>query len=131
MIVNIITGMLIHRLRADWIVIGTTILACAPPIFFAVMDPGWSYWAMALIAVLLNPVGCDGLYTISNLLTTSVFPKKMQGLAGGVFNTLSYIGRSVSLALLATVSNRVTVESDYTDKKARRHCLPGTGPVLG
>ena len=80
---------------------------------------------MAFIAVLLNPVGCDGLYTISNLLITSVFPKNTQGLAGGVFNTLSYIGQSVSLALLATVSNRVTVESDYTDKKSPEALLVG------
>ena len=124
-IVNILTGMLVHRLSADWIVIGTTILASAPPIFFAVMDPGWSYWALAFIAVLLSPVGCDGLYTISNLLITSMFPKKTQGLAGGVFNTLSYIGQSVSLALLATVSNRVTVESDFTNKKSPEALLAG------
>lgn len=124
-VVNIITGMLVDRLRADWIIIGTTILACVPPIFFAVMDPGWSYWAMAFIAVLLNPVGFDGLYTISNLLITSVFPKKTQGLAGGVFNTFSCIGQSVSLALFATVSNRVTAGSDYTDKKSPEALLAG------
>ena len=80
---------------------------------------------MAFIAVFLSPVGCDGLYTISNLLITSVFPKNTQGLAGGVFNTLSYIGQSVSLALLATVSNRVTVASDYTDKKSPEALLVG------
>lgn len=80
---------------------------------------------MAFIAVLLNPVGFDGLYKISNLLITSVFPKKTQGLAGGVFNTFSCIGQSVSLALLATVSNRITVGSDYVDKKSPEALLAG------
>lgn len=41
---------------------------------------------------MVNPLGADALFTVANLLITSVFPRKTQALAGGVFNTISQVG---------------------------------------
>lgn len=106
-------------MRADWIVIVTTIIAiiaCIAPLLMAVVNPDWTYWAMAFPAVFFNPLGADGLFTISNLLITSLFPAKMQGLAGGVFNTVSQIGKSVGLALVALSANQVSLALGDDDK---------------
>jgi hypothetical protein len=46
---------------------------------------------IAFLANIFNPTGADSLFTISNLLITSVFHKKTQALAGGVFNTVSQV----------------------------------------
>ena len=123
--VNTLMGLLVHRVRADWIVIGTTTLACISPILFAVEQPNWTYWAASFLAILLNGFGSDGLFTISNLLITSMFPAKTQGLAGGVFNTISQIGISVALALVTLIANQRTAESGYGDKQSPSALLDG------
>lgn len=87
--------------------------------------PNSSYWSGAFLANTFNPVGADSLFTIANLLTTSVFPPKTQGLAGGVFNTVSQIGKSVGLALVAVIAASVTKDSEFKDKESPRALLQG------
>jgi len=48
-------------------------------------------YLVAFLANIFNPTGADSLFTIANLLITSVFPTKTQALAGGVFNTVSQV----------------------------------------
>lgn len=74
---------------------------------------------------MLNPIGADGIFTISNLLITSMFPVKTQGLAGGVFKTVSQIGKSVGLALTTVVANDITATAPETDKLSRPALMEG------
>jgi Na+/melibiose symporter-like transporter len=113
---SIVTGSILHCARADWIVSVTTIVSCLSPLLMALVDPAWSYWVFAFPAVLLSPITADSVFTVSNVVITSVFPAEMQGLAGGVFNTVSQIGKAVGLALVTLISNVVTVNSDFDDK---------------
>jgi hypothetical protein len=46
---------------------------------------------IAFLANVFNPTGADSLFTVSNLLITSVFHANTQALAGGVFNTVSQV----------------------------------------
>lgn len=124
-IANLLVGFLVPHIQADWIVIITAVLAGIAPLLMAVAPAGWTYWALAFPAVFLNPLGADGLFTISNLLITSVFPAQMQGLAGGVFNTVSQIGKSVGLALVALIANRVTVTVGHRDEESPEALLEG------
>jgi nitrate/nitrite transporter NarK len=124
-ILNLLAGFLVPHVPANWIVIITTVLACIAPLLMVVASPDWTYWALAFPAMFLNPLGSDGLFTISNLLITSVFPAKTQGLAGGVFNTVSQIGKSVGLALVALIANQVTLASDHQDKRSPEALLKG------
>lgn len=80
-----------------------------------VSEPQWIYWAAAFPAISLNVVGADVLYTIANLLISSRFPDDAQGFTGGVFNTVSQIGKSVGLALSAVISNTVSLKSPGDD----------------
>jgi nitrate/nitrite transporter NarK len=52
------------------------------------------------------------LFTVANLLITSVFPQETHGLAGGVFNTIANIGYSVGLAVTAVVASSVTIAKE-------------------
>jgi len=72
-----------------------------------------------------NPTGADSLFTVSNLLITSVFPARTQALAGGVFNTVSQIGKSVGLALVAIIAASLTAKSAYADKTSPEALLVG------
>ncbi len=115
-LINLIMGLIIHRVRADWIVITAPIISCIAPLLMAIVNPQWLYWACAFPAIFLNPMAEGALFTTSNLLITSVFPEKTQALAGGVFNTISQIGKSVSLALASLIANNVTARSSFEAK---------------
>lgn len=108
MLVNVAIGLLVHKIRGDVIVGAATALSCIAPLLMALASPSWSYWAAAFPAMVIVPVGSDSLFTISNLVITAQFPAKTQGLAGGVFNTVSQVGKSVGLALSAVIANSVT-----------------------
>ena len=122
---NVLVGVLIPHVRADWMVITTTVISCIAPLLLAIANPDWTYWAMAFPAIFFNPLGADGLFTISNLLITSVFPTETQGLAGGVFNTVSQIGKSVGLSFVGLISYRMTQASGVEDKQSRAALLEG------
>ena len=107
---NIIVGLIVHRVPANWLVLGGTALAAVAPLVMAFATPTSPYWTTAFIANIANPTGADSLFTVANLLITSVFPPRTQALAGGVFNTVSQIGKSVGLALNAVLAASVTAK---------------------
>jgi Na+/melibiose symporter-like transporter len=122
---NVVMGLIAHRVRADSAVIVGTTITCIAPLLMAIVHPDWSYWSCEFLAVLFNPVGADTFFTISNLLITSAFPTKTQALAGGVFNTIAQIGKSVGLATSAVIANSVTARSSSEDKQSPEALLEG------
>ena len=112
-----VVGVIIHRVPGNWIVIVTTVLCAIASILMGIVHPNWSYWADAFLANFLNPIGADGIFTVSNLLITSMFPPRTQGVAGGVFNTVSQTGKNVGLALAALIGNAVTANSLSTGER--------------
>lgn len=121
---SIVVGLIVHRVRADWIVIITTVCSCLSPLLMAIVNPRWSYWACAFPAISLIPIGMDALFIVSNLLITSMFPTTTQGLAGGVFNTVAQIGKSMGLALAALIANSITAGSSF-DREGPKALMEG------
>ena len=94
-VVNIVMGLVIHRIRANWAIMLGTLISCTSPILTALMKPSDSYWEFLFPSIALNALGPDVLFTASNLIISDAFPDKTQALAGGVFNTVAQIGKSV------------------------------------
>lgn len=109
---NFLTGWLVKRVRADVLVLSSAAITAVAPLLMAIIDPSWSYWSCAFFATACAPVCADVLFTVANLLITSVFPPETHGLAGGVFNTISNIGNSVGLAITAVVASSVTMAKE-------------------
>lgn len=107
-VTNVAMGIAVHKFKANWIIIATTLLSAVAPLLVAIMKPQDSYWEFAFPALALNVVGTDALFTVSNLVITSAFPDRTQALAGGVFNTIAQIGKSVGLALTAVIADNVS-----------------------
>jgi hypothetical protein len=101
--VNAVVGLFVHRLPCRSLVVVTNVISLASPILMALSHPGWTYWAAAFPAISIIVIGPDTLYTVSNLLITKTFPEDAQGLAGGVFNTASQVGKTMGLALSGVV----------------------------
>ena len=109
--VNILIGLFVHRLRASWALQISFVVSALSPLLLAVMRDGASYWEFEFPAVALIPIASDMLYTISQLIITDEFEENTQALAGGVFNTVAQIGKSVGLALSAVLASSVTAKS--------------------
>ncbi|KAI8939198.1 hypothetical protein NX059_005028 [Plenodomus lindquistii] len=124
-VANLVMGLIAHKVRADWSVIVGIAFTSIAGLLMCIIQPEWSYWACAFPAVLFNPVGADALFTVSNLVITSVFPSKTHGLAGGVFNTVAQIGKSVGLATSAVIAASVTEHSGYHEKESPAALMVG------
>ena len=94
-IANLAMGLLVHRVSANYLVFGGCVISLVAPLAMAFATPTSSYWVSGFLGNVFNPTGADSLFTISNLLITSVFPAKTQALAGGVFNTISQVGQTI------------------------------------
>ena len=108
-VTNVLTGWLVKRVRADVLVMGSAIITALGPLLMALNKTGSSYWTYPFVATACMPICADVLFTVGNLVITSVFPPQTHGLAGGVFNTISNIGQSVGLAITAVVASSVTI----------------------
>ncbi|OJI80394.1 hypothetical protein ASPTUDRAFT_59123 [Aspergillus tubingensis CBS 134.48] len=114
---SLVTGMILHRVRADSLINWATVLSSLSPLLIALINPAWTYWRSAFFAMCLNPIAADVLFTVSTILITGMFPVETQGLAAGVFNTVSQFGRSIGLALVALIANSVTDKYAQSENK--------------
>ncbi|WYZ43413.1 hypothetical protein EsH8_VI_001112 [Colletotrichum jinshuiense] len=122
---NIVTGLVVHKVRADVAILIAVTLACLSPLLMAIANPAWSYWVCIFPAMFMNAIGADTLFTISNLLITSLFPARTHGVAGGVYNTIAQIGKSVGLASSGAIASAVTARSAVADKESPMGLLEG------
>lgn len=124
--VSVITGMILHRVRADALIAIATVISSLSPLLMALVDPAWTYWRYVFFAMCINPVAADVLFTVSSLTIAGMFPAETQGLASGVFHTVSQIGRTIGLALVALISNSITGKtSSAEDEQSPRSLMTG------
>ncbi|CAG7926266.1 unnamed protein product [Penicillium olsonii] len=129
-LLNVGTGLLVHRLPADHLVLVSTFLSAGSPLLMAIIDPNWSWWYCAFWAVLLGPLSADVIFTIANLIITDAFTPKTQGLAGAVFNVTAQFGTSIGLTIFAIISAGVTQGSAYSDKASPEALMIGYRAVF-
>ncbi|KAE8309961.1 hypothetical protein BDV41DRAFT_579934 [Aspergillus transmontanensis] len=120
------TRFVLHTYRADVIINITTLIPCVSPLIMALVNPARVYWRCASVAISLNSIAADSLFTVSNNLIAGVSPAEMQGLAACVFNTVSHIEKSFGLVIVALISNQVTdQQSQFEDKRSPEALMVG------
>lgn len=124
---NILVGVLLPHVNASLVVQMGCVSGVLSTLLLAVFCQvdGPSYWHCVFEAMALNPIAPDFIYTIANLIVTGAFPASTQGVAGGVFNTVAQIGKSIGLATTALVAMRITANADQSagDDLARKEAL--------
>lgn len=123
-ITNVLVGLYVHRLNANYVLVASFIISAIGPLLLAVMKSHDTYWEFVFPAVSLIPVSTDVLYTISQLIITAEFDDKTQALAGGVFNTVAQVGKSVGLAISAVLASGVT-KSESASVSAEERLFKG------
>ncbi|KAL5600855.1 hypothetical protein FOVSG1_006885 [Fusarium oxysporum f. sp. vasinfectum] len=105
---NLMTGLIVHKIPAVWLVAVSSLLSSGSPLLMAVINPSWPYWVGAFFAQILLPFSIDVLFTVGLIIVTEVFPEKNQSVAGAVFNTAAQFGNALGLAIVQVVSAAVT-----------------------
>ncbi|GKZ29174.1 hypothetical protein AbraIFM66950_003613 [Aspergillus brasiliensis] len=130
LLTSLITGLILHRIPATTLINISTILSSLSPLLLALIHPEWTYWHCAFFAMCLNPIAADVLFTVSTLIIADMFPAETQGLAAGVFNTVSQFGRSIGLALVALIASSVT-EKDPSNSMSGDEDSPRGALMVG
>lgn len=96
------------RVRGNYILIFGLSSALIANILFAVpIPPSTIYWAYGFPAMCLAAFGADTTYPCIGLFTTQSLPRKDQGVAGAMFQTIAGLGRAMFLPITATIQSKV------------------------
>lgn len=125
LLLNIATGFLAHKFRADYLVVAASLFSAIAPLLMALVNPAWPFWYSACWAMFLGPFSGDVMFTVAALVITNVFPQRTQALGGAVFQTLGQFGTSLGLAIMASISTAVTDSSDYKVKTSPEALMVG------
>ncbi|RDL29788.1 MFS multidrug transporter-like protein [Venustampulla echinocandica] len=111
---TVASGYLLSRVRGNFILIFGLVLASLSNLLFAVpIPPSTSYFAYGFLAMCFAAVGADTIYPCIGLFTTQALPRKDQGVAGAMFQTVASMGRAMFLPVTAAVQystqNKLTV----------------------
>ncbi|KAF8679638.1 Major Facilitator Superfamily [Rhizoctonia solani] len=121
---NVLSGLLIHCVRPQFLILVGLVLSVAAAALFAVIKPNVTYWAMSLPFLLLLP-GPDLCYSVLNLHICNGVDIHNQALAGALFNVVTRVGTSVGLAVTSAVSTAIQKMA------AKRHNTSDlTGPLV-
>ncbi|CAG7960897.1 unnamed protein product [Penicillium olsonii] len=117
LLMNIAIGAFLPSLRPSIAVPAACLMSGIAPLLLASLChlDGPDYWRGPFQAMALNPLGADLMYTIAILVMTAAFPSGTQALAGGVFNMLSQIGKSVGIATSALIARQITAQTEKPD----------------
>ncbi|OOQ87817.1 integral membrane protein [Penicillium brasilianum] len=113
LLMNTAIGAFLPRMRPSVAVPAACFVSGIAPLLLATLChlDGPNYWRGPFQAMALNPLGADLMYTIAILVMTAAFPPQTQALAGGVFNMLSQIGKSVGIATSALIARQITAQA--------------------
>jgi MFS family permease len=126
-LMNCFVGTFLPYLRPSIAVPFSCLVSAIGPLLLATLSKtnGPGYWQGMFQAMVLNPIGQQIIYTVGNLIMTAAFPTKTQALAGGVFNMLAEIGRSVGVSTTAVIARQVTSQSHVQHSTAQESLLVG------
>lgn len=106
-LVNILAGLLMHRVSNKLLVSIGAISYVAAFALLTSMHEGSSYWPFIFPALCLSVVGADFEFTVTNMYIMSSLAVSQQSVAGGLFNTIMRLSSSMGLGVSTAVFNGV------------------------
>ncbi|KAF2015117.1 MFS general substrate transporter [Aaosphaeria arxii CBS 175.79] len=97
LILATIGGLILHLLPGTILLLVSGTCWVIAPLLFAVMPTSPNYWAFIFPAMICATAGIDIIYNVTTIFITTSLPKRRQGLAGALVNTLLFLGISFFL----------------------------------
>lgn len=92
-------GFTLHLLPGRLLLIISALGSLACVLLFAFMPSDANFWAWVFPAMLGSTIGIDITFVVSNVFITTNIARHRQGLAGGLINSLLFLGISFFLGL--------------------------------
>ncbi|QDS68318.1 hypothetical protein FKW77_010684 [Venturia effusa] len=113
-----VTGFLLSRVRANYILVWGTLCVAISSLLYAVpISPETTYWAWSFPAMVLSVFGADTLYPTLTLFTAHSLPSSDQAMGGALINAVAQIGRAIGLAITTAVQTAVIANRRGIDVK--------------
>lgn len=119
-IIQLSTGFFVHRVSAFYLVEISLILTAGSPLLMALINTEWPYWYDAFFAQVFAPLSADILFTVGLLVISDIFPPRTQALAGAVFSTVTQLGTSIGLTVMAVIASSVSQKEKATVSSQER-----------
>ena len=106
LILATVSGFTLHLLSGKVALLASGLGYLISVVLFATIPPADpNYWAYVFPAMLGATLGVDVTYGVSNIFITTNLPKRRQGLAGAVINSVLFLGMSFFLGVADMVES--------------------------
>ncbi len=96
-VISTVGGLVLHLIPGTGLLILAGVGWILAPLLFAVAPIGANYWAYIFPSMICATIGIDVTFNIANIFITTSMPRKRQGLAGALINSILHLGISFFL----------------------------------
>jgi MFS family permease len=109
-----VSGFTLHLLPGKVALIVSSLGYLLSAVLFATIPhDNTNYWAFIFPAMIGATLGVDITYGVSNIFITTSLPKRRQGLAGAVINSVLFLGMSFFLGIADMVESVQKTDGTY------------------
>lgn len=107
-LVALITGQILSRIRGDVILAFSNICVSMSSLLFAIPIPvNTTYWAYGFPAMVLSVCGADTIFPTLTLFVAKTLPHEDASLGGALISAVGQIGRAIGLAIATAVQTAI------------------------
>lgn len=107
-VVAFIVAQLLGRVPTLFLLVAGHVSVSISSLLFAVpIPPSTSYFAWAMIAMILSVVGADTTWPSLTLFTSAALPPEDQAIGGALINAVGQFGRAIGLAICTALQTAV------------------------
>ncbi|TVY21072.1 Efflux pump terJ [Lachnellula arida] len=101
------TGSILHRVPGSVVMMIALGAFCIGSILVGTMPVRQTYWAQLFVSQLVMPWGMDMSFPAATLLLSNAMPRKHQGVAASLVNTIINYSISIALGFAGTIESHV------------------------
>ncbi|KAF2159834.1 hypothetical protein M409DRAFT_60432 [Zasmidium cellare ATCC 36951] len=101
------TGLLLHKLKPAWVMIGAMAAFLTASILVATLPPFQIYWAQIFVCTVIAPFGMDMSFPSATIVISDSVKKEHQGVAASLVNTIVNYSISLGLGFAGTIEVHV------------------------
>lgn len=98
-VMHMISNRILMMISSVGFLISVLLFAIIPDRVDGHPSTGFLYWAYIFPAMLCGTIGVDITYNVTNVFITTSMPRRLQATAGGLINTLLYLGLAFWLGI--------------------------------
>lgn len=130
-LVAFIVAQLLGRVPTLFLLVTGHVAVSLASLLFAVpIPPSTSYFAWAMIAMILSVVGADTSWPVLTLFVSAKLPQEDQAIGGALINAVGQFGRAIGLAISTAIQTAVMASERGVDVKNAGGMIMGDDATL-